>query len=139
MRFYEVNGGEHLHRWSPDHVGIRRSGRMYTACLAWCCRIPGCLRERCGKIWCTTRSGVTDEELERACRACGIYSLCGERCRRALTRCLSERVSYFSGAEQLFTIARAMIQNSPMLILDEATSSVDTRTEADYAEGDGHA
>ena len=33
------------------------------------------------------------------------------------------------GQKQLLTIARAMIQNSPMLILDEATSSVDTRTE----------
>ena len=40
-----------------------------------------------------------------------------------------EREQRFAGQKQLMTIARAMIQNSPMLILDEATSSVDTRTE----------
>ena len=43
---------------------------------------------------------------------------------------LSENITISAGQKQLFTIARAMIQNSPMLILDEATSSVDTRTEA---------
>ncbi len=42
---------------------------------------------------------------------------------------LSENIAISAGQKQLFTIARAMIQDSPMLILDEATSSVDTRTE----------
>ena len=42
---------------------------------------------------------------------------------------LDENTSISAGQKQLFTIARAMIKNSPMLILDEATSSVDTRTE----------
>ena len=42
---------------------------------------------------------------------------------------LDNNTAISSGQKQLFTIARAMIQNSPMLILDEATSSVDTRTE----------
>ena len=42
---------------------------------------------------------------------------------------LSEETSISAGQKQLLTIARAMVQNAPMLILDEATSSVDTRTE----------
>ena len=42
---------------------------------------------------------------------------------------LSDKVSLSEGQKQLITIARAMIQNAPLLILDEATSSVDTRTE----------
>ena len=42
---------------------------------------------------------------------------------------LSEDTSISAGQKQLMTIARAMVQNAPMLILDEATSSVDTRTE----------
>lgn len=42
---------------------------------------------------------------------------------------LDENITISSGQKQLLTIARAMIQDSPMLILDEATSSVDTRTE----------
>ena len=42
---------------------------------------------------------------------------------------LSESVAISAGQKQLLTIARAMLQNAPMLILDEATSSVDTRTE----------
>lgn len=42
---------------------------------------------------------------------------------------LNDNTAISAGQKQLMTIARAMIQNSPMLILDEATSSVDTRTE----------
>ena len=42
---------------------------------------------------------------------------------------LNEEASISQGQKQLITIARAMVQNAPMLILDEATSSVDTRTE----------
>ena len=42
---------------------------------------------------------------------------------------LSDKLNLSAGQKQLMTIARAMIENAPMLILDEATSSVDTRTE----------
>ena len=42
---------------------------------------------------------------------------------------LNDKASLSEGQKQLITIARAMIQNAPLLILDEATSSVDTRTE----------
>ena len=74
------------------------------------------------------RTGVSDETLERACRACGIYHFIGTL-PHGFDTVLRENVAISAGQKQLFTIARAMVQNSPMLILDEATSSVDTRTE----------
>ena len=72
--------------------------------------------------------GVTDEALERVCRACGldkfVHSL-----PKGFDTVLSDSTTISAGQKQLLTIARAMLQNAPMLILDEATSSVDTRTE----------
>ena len=72
--------------------------------------------------------GITEEQLEKVCRACGldkfIHSL-----PNGFDTVLSESSSISAGQKQLLTIARAMLQNAPMLILDEATSSVDTRTE----------
>ena len=73
-------------------------------------------------------TGVTDEELEKACRACGIYHFI-ETLPNGFDTVLGENEVISAGQTQLFTIARAMIKNSPMMILDEATSSVDTRTE----------
>ena len=74
------------------------------------------------------KEGVSDEELKTACKACGIYHFI-ETLPEGFDTVLDENVAISAGQKQLFTIARAMIQNSPMLILDEATSSVDTRTE----------
>ena len=71
---------------------------------------------------------LTDEQLEKACRACGIYHFI-ETLPDGFDTVLGENITISAGQKQLFTIARAMVQNSPMLILDEATSSVDTRTE----------
>ena len=72
--------------------------------------------------------GVTDAQLETVCRACGldkfVHSL-----PEGFDTVLSESTSISAGQKQLLTIARAMLQNAPMLILDEATSSIDTRTE----------
>lgn len=72
--------------------------------------------------------GITDERLNNVLAACGL-----DRFVRSLPdgldTVLSESTSVSAGQKQLLTIARAMLQNAPMLILDEATSSVDTRTE----------
>ena len=73
-------------------------------------------------------SDVTDEQLNRVCRACGL-----DKFVRSLPdgfdTVLSESTSISAGQKQLLTIARAMLQNAPMLILDEATASLDTETE----------
>lgn len=71
---------------------------------------------------------VTEEDLERVCKACGISHFI-HALPHGFDTVLSESTQISAGQKQLLTIARAMLQNSPMLILDEATSSVDTRTE----------
>ena len=72
--------------------------------------------------------GVTDEQMKQACKACGIHTFI-KALPQGYDTVLSDNTAISAGQKQLMTIARAMIQNSPMLILDEATSSVDTRTE----------
>lgn len=71
---------------------------------------------------------VSEETMVQACKACGIHNFI-KALPQGYDTVLSDNTSISAGQKQLFTIARAMIQNSPMLILDEATSSVDTRTE----------
>ena len=71
---------------------------------------------------------VTDEQLNRVCRACGLDKFV-RSLPNGFDTVLVESTSISAGQKQLLTIARAMLQNAPMLILDEATSSVDTRTE----------
>ena len=71
---------------------------------------------------------VTDEQLNRVCCACGLDKFV-RSLPNGFDTVLSESTSISAGQKQLLTIARSMLQNAPMLILDEATSSVDTRTE----------
>ena len=71
---------------------------------------------------------VADEQLNRVCCACGLDKFV-RSLPNGFDTVLSESTSISAGQKQLLTIARAMLQNAPMLILDEATSSVDTRTE----------
>ena len=72
---------------------------------------------------------ATRESVERVCRAAKIHSFI-ERLPDGYNTVLSENaINISKGQKQLLTIARAMLLDSPMLILDEATSNVDTRTE----------
>jgi len=75
-----------------------------------------------------SKQGVTDSEVEAACRAVGIHHFI-RTLPHGYDTVLNDKANLSAGQKQLVTIARAMIQNSPLLILDEATSSVDTRTE----------
>lgn len=72
--------------------------------------------------------GITDRQLEEVCRACGLDKFV-HTLPQGFDTVLSESAGFSAGQKQLLTIARAMLQNAPMLILDEATSSVNTRTE----------
>ena len=71
---------------------------------------------------------VTEEEIWNACKTVGIDHFI-KTLPGGLDATVNENESISQGQKQLITIARGMIDNSPFLILDEATSNVDTRTE----------
>ena len=125
MRFFELNGGS----ISIDGVPIcdmRREDvhKLFGMVLQDTWLFDGTVRENL--VY--NMQGITDEQLMRVCRACGLDKFV-RSLPNGLDTVLSESTSISAGQKQLLTIARAMLQNAPMLILDEATSSVDTRTE----------
>ncbi|ASA21577.1 ABC transporter ATP-binding protein [Paenibacillus donghaensis] len=74
------------------------------------------------------KPGVTDKEIEEACKSVGLHHFI-QTLSAGYNTVLNDKVNLSTGQKQQLTIARAMLKNAPMLILDEATSSVDTRTE----------
>ena len=125
MRFFEVNSGE----IRIDGVPISEMRRetvhdLFGMVLQDTWLFEGTVRENL--VY--NMQGISDERLEEVLSACGldqfVHSL-----PNGLDTVLSESAAISAGQKQLLTIARAMLQNAPMLILDEATSSVDTRTE----------
>ena len=125
MRFYELWGGSILIDGVPTSEMKREDVHsMFSMVLQDTWVFQGTVRENLV----FNGENVSDEEIEKACRACGIWDFV-ESLPEGLDTVLTENTSISAGQKQLFTIARAMIQNRPMLILDEATSSVDTRTE----------
>ncbi|MBQ8162652.1 MAG: ABC transporter ATP-binding protein [Clostridia bacterium] len=125
MRFYETTGGDIL----IDGVNIRDMKRsevhdQFGMVLQDTWLFEGTVKQN---LLYNTKD-VTDEQMKAACKACGIHSFI-KALPQGYDTVLSDNTAISAGQKQLMTIARAMIQNSPMLILDEATSSVDTRTE----------
>ncbi|MCD8181053.1 MAG: ABC transporter ATP-binding protein/permease [Firmicutes bacterium] len=125
MRFFEPTGGQILIDGVPTE-DIPRSNvhSQFGMVLQDTWLFEGTVREN---LLYNTEN-VSEERMIEACKACGIHNFI-----RALPHgydtVLSDNTAISAGQKQLMTIARAMIQNSPMLILDEATSSVDTNTE----------
>lgn len=125
MRFHELTGGE----IRIDGVPIREMSReevhrQFCMVLQDTWLFEGTLRENL--IYCT--EGATDEKMKKACKAVGLDHFV-RTLPKGYDTVLNDRVSLSQGEKQQLTIARAMIADRPMLILDEATSSVDTRTE----------
>ena len=123
MRFYEVNSGTIKIDGIPTNEMTRESvHNLFGMVLQDTWLFDGTVRENL--VY--NKTGV--EQLEKACRACGIYHFI-ETLPKGFDTVLDDSIAISAGQKQLLTIARAMIQDNPMLILDEATSSVDTRTE----------
>lgn len=130
MRFYETDSGEIL----IDGVSTKDMTREYVRGLfgmvlqdSWL--FEGTIRENI----CYGNEETSEEAMIEACKAANvrhfIMSLPG-----GYNMVLNEEANISQGQRQLLTIARAMVDNAPMLILDEATSSVDTRTEQNIQE-----
>ena len=125
MRFYEVDSGEIRIDGVPIQ-SLRRENVHDLFCMVlqdtWL--FEGTVRENVAY----SKPGVTDEQVRQACQAVGIDHFI-QTLPDGYDTVLSDKASLSAGQKQLLTIARAMVENAPLLILDEATSSVDTRTE----------
>ena len=124
MRFYEVNSGD----ITIDGVSIKDMPReevhdLFGMVLQDTWMFEGTLRENI-----VYSKQATDEEIKKACDAAGITHYISTQ-PGGLDHYVENGDEISGGQKQLITIARAMIENAPMLILDEATSNVDTRTE----------
>lgn len=125
MRFYELNGGKIL----IDGISIadieRRNLHQFIGLVPqdiW--TFEGSIRENI--IY--SKGGVSDEKLDEILKASGLMYFISAM-PQGVDTVIDEQSSLSTGQRQLITIARAMAKDSPILILDEATSSVDTRTE----------
>ena len=125
MKFYEINSGDIL----IDGVSTKDLTRenihdLFVMVLQDTWLFDGTIRDNIK----FNKSDVTDDEIWAACKTVGvdhfIKTLPG-----GLDCVIGENDSISGGQKQLLTIARGMIENAPFLILDEATSNVDTRTE----------
>ena len=125
MRFYELNGGCIRIDGIPTSELTRENvHELFCMVLQDTWLFEGTVRENV--VY--SKQGVTDEEVVRACKAVGLHHFI-TTLPHGYDTVLDDKANLSAGQKQLVTIARAMIENAPMLILDEATSSVDTRTE----------
>ena len=126
MRFYEVDGGVVLLDGRDIATMSRHDVRARTGMVLqdpWL--FGGTIREniRYG------RPGASDEEVEAAARACFVDHIIRALPEGYETVLEEDAANISAGERQLLTIARAFVADPSVLILDEATSSVDTRTE----------
>lgn len=126
MRFYDADSGEIKLDGSPIKDLTRKSLRLnYSMVLQDTWLFNGTVSENIAY----GSESATKEDIERVCRACGIHDYI-ETLPEGYDTVLDDDGSNISkGQKQLMTIARAMLLPSSLLILDEATSNVDTRTE----------
>ncbi|MCD8126327.1 MAG: ABC transporter ATP-binding protein/permease [Clostridiales bacterium] len=125
MRFYELNQGEIRIDGVPTTEITRKNVHdLFCMVLQDTWLFEGTLRENLVYA----KENVTDQQLDEVCRAVGLKHYV-KTLPQGYDTVLNEQTSLSAGQRQLVTIARAMIENAPLLILDEATSSVDTKTE----------
>ncbi|MBR4124494.1 MAG: ABC transporter ATP-binding protein [Clostridia bacterium] len=125
MRFYELDSGNiYIDGINTKDITRENIHDLFGMVLQDTWLFDGTLRENLV----FNKQNITDEEIMKVCDVCGLNHYINSL-PNGLDTVLDSNLTISAGQKQLLTIARAMIQNSPMIILDEATSSVDTRTE----------
>ena len=123
MRFYECSGDIQIDGVSTKEMTRQNVRDLFSMVLQDAWVFEGTLKENI--LYC--KQDITEEEIVKAVRASGIWHLVRTLPDGGDTLLKDGMLS--GGQKQLITIARAMVDGAPMLILDEATSNVDTRTE----------
>lgn len=125
MRFHEIGGGEIRIDGTPISKLTREEvHNQFCMVLQDTWLFEGTVRENL--VYCT--ENVSDDKITEACKAVGLDHFI-RTLPNGYDTVLNDQTNLSQGQKQQLTIARAMIADKPMLILDEATSSVDTRTE----------
>ena len=125
MRFYDINKGSiKIDDKSTLDISKKDVHKAFSMVLQDTWLFEGTIRENL--VY--NMENITDEQINEVLKECGLEKFI-RTLPNGLDTVISESLTISSGQKQLLTIARAMLQNSPMMILDEATSSVDTRTE----------
>ena len=125
MKFYEINSGD----IKIDGVSIKELTRenvhsLFTMVLQDTWLFSGTIKENI--VY--NNENISDEKVKEVCKVVGLDHFI-KTLSKGIHTSLEDNDSVSSGQRQLLTIARGMMQDSPFLILDEATSNVDTRTE----------
>ena len=125
MKFYPLNSGDIIiDGHSINNITRENVHDLFTMVLQDTCIFEGTIKDNIRY----NNKNISDEEIIDACKKVGLHHLIKTLPDGYDTQ-LTDSDNLSAGEKQLLTIARAMISNKPFLILDEATSNVDTRTE----------
>lgn len=125
MKFYEINSGDiKIEGVSINDLTRENVHDLFVMVLQDTWLFNGTIRENI--VY--NKENVSDEQVLNACKTVGLGHFI-KSLPHGLDTILTDNDSISAGQKQLLTIARAMIEDAPFLILDEATSNVDTRTE----------
>jgi len=125
MKFYEINGGMIKIDGVPTSELTRENIHdLFTMVLQDTWMFEGTIKENI--VY--NRENISDEKVIEVCKTVGLHHFI-KTLPNGYDSLISDNDSISAGQKQLITIARGMLEDSPFLILDEATSNVDTRTE----------
>ena len=125
MKFYEINSGDiKIDGVSINDIKRENVHELFTMVLQDTWLFAGTIKENI--VY--NQKDVSDDKIKEVCKVVGVDHFI-KSLPNSYNTLIEDNESISSGQKQLITIARGMLDNAPFLILDEATSNVDTRTE----------